>query len=245
MLTKLMGRPQLFLALQERIEQEHYAPGSWLPAERALAREFGVDRSAIRQALSQLQERGLIVREAGRRPWVRERSAADSSKSGTERPAEVGRRMIAAILPQHPLYPASLAIMHGINATLRSTEAPFRLQVIDTHGGDERREILLEKQALESIVREEIAGVVIWPLGGAETLPHLRELERRGIPVVFVDRFPPELPCDFVGADNHAGIEAAIEYLPASSAIAGSLTSPPMSSQPRFWSALWLTERPC
>ena len=204
----------MFLALQERIEQGQYAPGSWLPAERALAQEFGMDRSAIRQALTQLEDLGLIVRETGKRPWVRGGRPAAQRRAGAGRPAgETGLRTIVAILPQHPLYPASLAIMHGINATLRSTEAPFRLQVIDTHGGSEGREIALEKQALDSVVREGIAGVVLWHLGGAETLPHLRELERRRIPVVFVDRFPPELSCDFVGSDNHAGIEAAVEYL--------------------------------
>ena len=209
-----VGRQQLFLALQERIEQGHYAPGSWLPTERALAHEFGLDRSAIRHALSQLEELTLIVRETGKRPWVRgSRPARPATGGGTARPANSGLRTIVAILPQHPLYPASLAIMHGINASLRSTEAPYRLQVIDTHGGSESRETSLEKQALDSVIREEIAGVVLWQLGGAETLPQLRELERRGIPVVFVDRFPPGPTCDFVGGDNHAGIEAAVEYL--------------------------------
>lgn len=209
--TEPIGRQQLFLALQERIEQGRYAPGSWLPPERALAQEFGLDRSAIRQALLQLQDRGLIVRETGKRPWVR--GAGPEARGGAGHPVKTGLRTIVAILPQHPLYPASLALLHGINATLRSTEAPFRLQVIDTHGGSEEREILLEKRALDSVVSERIAGVLLWHLGGAETLPQLRELERLRIPVVFVDRFPPELSCDFVGGDNPAGVEAAVEYL--------------------------------
>lgn len=209
-----VGRQQLFLALQERIEQGHYAPGSWLPTERALAQESGLDRSAIRHALAQLEELGLIVRETGKRPWVRGNQPAQAkSGGGTARPSNTGLRTIAAILPQHPLYPASLAIMHGINATLRSTEAPYRLQVIDTHGGSESRETSLEKQALDSVIQEEIAGVVLWQLGGADTLPQLRELDRLGIPVVFVDRFPLGPTCDFVGGDNYAGIEAAVEYL--------------------------------
>ena len=206
--TEPIGRQQLVFALRERIEQGHYAPGSWLPTERALVQEFGLDRSAIRHALTQLQDLGLIVRETGKRPWVR----GDRS-DGAGRPVETGLRTIVAILPQHPLYPASLAIMHGINAALRSTEAPFRLQVIDTHGGSQGREIAREKQALASVVSERIAGVILWHLGGVDTLPQLRELERLRIPVVFVDRFPPELSCDFVGGDNHAGVEAAVEYL--------------------------------
>ncbi len=211
-----LGRQQLFLALLERIEQGHYAPGAWLPAERALAEEFGLDRSAVRRALIQLEGRGLIVREAGRRPWVQ--GGAVSARQGlgiaeTQPPAGVGVRTIVAILPQHPTYPASLAILHGINATLRSTEAPFRLQIIDTHGGSESRETSLEKEALDSVVREKIAGVVLWHMGGAQTLPRLLEMEERGTPVVFVDRHPPGYVCDFVGVDNQMGIESAVEYL--------------------------------
>jgi DNA-binding LacI/PurR family transcriptional regulator len=212
---KPVGRQQLFLALQERIKRGHYAPGAWLPTERALAEEFGMDRSAIRRALLQLEDRGLIVREAGRRPWVRggHASPREGTGDGAGQSVEVGLRTIVAILPQHPIYPASLAILHGINATLRSTEAPFRLQVIDTHGGNEIRETLLEKRALESVIEEKIAGVVLWQMGGKETLPQLRELERQGIPVVFVDRYPEGLTCDFVGCDNHASVETVINYL--------------------------------
>ena len=217
---------QLFLILKGRIERGFYAPGAWLPAERAMADEFRLDRSAVRRALSQLAEAGLIVREPGRRPWVRggaalsqtTRSTQTAGQAGRRRPrpappADTGLRTIVAILPQHPLYPASLAILHGINAALRSAEAPFRLQVWDTHGGADHRETRLEQQALASVVRERIAGAVLWQLGGAETMPLLCDLEARGIPVVFVDRFPPEMACDFVGGDNQAGVETAIEYL--------------------------------
>lgn len=217
------GQPQLFFILQERIECGVYAPGAWLPAERALAGEFRLDRSAVRRALCRLESAGLIVREPGRRPWVRGGAAAPAGRrppatgqANSPRPARPERaalRSIVAILPQHPQYPASLAILHGINAALRSAEAPLRLQVWDTHGGADHRETRLEMEALASVARERLAGAVLWHLGGAETVPPLRALEERGIPVVFVDRFPPELACDFVGGDNQAGVETALDYL--------------------------------
>ena len=221
------GQPQLFFVLQERIESGVYPPGAWLPAERALADEFRLDRSAVRRALCRLEGVGLIVREPGRRPWVR--GGLTSVARGTRSPQATGHdsrrprparaagtaalRSIVAILPQHPQYPASLAILHGINAALRSAEAPLRLQVWDTHGGADRRETRLELEALASVARERLAGAVLWHLGGPETVPPLRALEARGIPVVFVDRFPPELVCDFVGGDNQAGVETALDYL--------------------------------
>ncbi len=224
----LSGQPQLFFILQERIKSGVYLPGAWLPAERALAEEFRLDRSAVRRALCRLEDAGLIVREPGRRPWVRGTMAAASQALGTRQapaavlagssrrsaqPERAALRSIVAILPQHPQYPASLAILHGINAALRSAESPLRLQVWDTHGGAGHREIRLELEALASVARERLAGAVLWHLGGSETVPPLRALEARGIPVVFVDRFPPEMACDFVGGDNQAGVETALDYL--------------------------------
>lgn len=221
-------QPQLFFILQERIESGVYPPGAWLPAERALADEFRLDRSAVRRALGRLEGAGLIVREPGRRPWVRGGpaasqaartrrlpSAGQAARPRPGRPERAALRSIVAILPQHPQYPASLAILHGINAALRSAEAPLRLQVWDTHGGADGLETRLELEALASVARERLAGAVLWHLGGPETVPPLRALEARGIPVVFVDRFPPELSCDFVGGDNQAGVETALDYLRA------------------------------
>lgn len=207
---KSLSRQQLFLTLVERIEQGEYAPGEWLPSERALGQEYGVDRSAIRLVLQQLQDRGLVVREPGRRPWVRPTLRADGNPSGG---GAVTYGTILAIVPQHPLYPASLAILHGINTTLRSREAPFRLQVFDTHGDTKIIEAEQENRALDSVIEEKIAGIVLWHMGGDDTVPRLRRLQEHGVPAVLVDRFPAKVSCDFVGVDNRAGIEDAIAYL--------------------------------
>ena len=115
--SRPVGPQQLFLALQDRIERGVYAAGAWLPAEREMAQEFGLDRSAVRRVLLQLEEQGLIVREAGKRPWVQGgRAPRQGAGDGAGRPADAGLRTIVAILPQHPIYPASLAILPRIDA---------------------------------------------------------------------------------------------------------------------------------
>jgi len=209
---KSLSRQQLFLALRERIEQGKLVPGELLPSERALGQEFGVDRSAIRHALQQLEDSGLVVREPGRRPWVRHSKDGSASAPRFNR-VETTLRTILAIIPQHPIYPASLALLHGINATLRSKEAPYRLQVFDTHGNSKLEEAALENQALDSIIEERIAGIVLWHMGDDEAVLKLRTLQDHGVPVVLVDRYPSKLACDYVGVDNRAGIEDAISYL--------------------------------
>ena len=216
MTTNSVSPQQLFLTIQERIQAGRYAPGAWLPTERALAQEFRVDRSGIRSALAQLEEQGLITREPGRRPWVtqrddkRTRSLDSASGPGA---ASGPLRTIVAILPQHPMHPASLFILHGINKALRAGDAPYRLQVFDTNGDSDSAAIELEKHALDAVLNEDAGGVIIWHMGGASTLPQLQELEARGVPVVFIDRYPEGFQCDYIGVDNQTSIEDAIGYL--------------------------------
>ena len=56
------------LALQEQVEHGLLAPGSKLPAERKLSELFSTTRITVREALLQLEARGLIYREE-RRGW--------------------------------------------------------------------------------------------------------------------------------------------------------------------------------
>jgi len=56
--------------LSQRIAQGIYAPGAQLPAEDELAAEFGVSRATVRQAVSELVKRALVVRQQGRGTFV-------------------------------------------------------------------------------------------------------------------------------------------------------------------------------
>jgi DNA-binding GntR family transcriptional regulator len=56
--------------LRQRITAGELAPGSMLPSESALARDFGVARGTVRQALAMLEEGGLVTTQPGRGRWV-------------------------------------------------------------------------------------------------------------------------------------------------------------------------------
>ncbi|MCS6995970.1 MAG: FadR family transcriptional regulator [Casimicrobiaceae bacterium] len=51
--------------LCERIRDNTYAPGSRLPSEAALAQEFGVSRTVVRETISKLQAAGLVETRHG------------------------------------------------------------------------------------------------------------------------------------------------------------------------------------
>ena len=69
----MTGEP-LYSVIASRAE-ELIASGEWregdrLPPERQLCQDFGVSRATLRQALGELEERGLISRHQGRGTFV-------------------------------------------------------------------------------------------------------------------------------------------------------------------------------
>jgi GntR family transcriptional regulator len=57
-------------SLRERIESGELGPGQRLPAERDMARQLGVSRMTVRQALAALADRGLVERGVGQGTFV-------------------------------------------------------------------------------------------------------------------------------------------------------------------------------
>ncbi|MFC3998009.1 GntR family transcriptional regulator [Nocardiopsis sediminis] len=59
---------QIAATLRAEIRDRAIAPGDTLPSEAALRERFGVSRSVIRQALSTLEDEGVVRRDPGRAP---------------------------------------------------------------------------------------------------------------------------------------------------------------------------------
>jgi len=198
--------------LERRIEQGDYDTGSWLPTQRDLAQEFAVDRSIVRLALNHLAERGLIICTPKHRPWVNKPKTTKRLSSAHKASALT----LAAILPEHSIYYSSLSILRGINRALQLTELPYRLMIFDNYGRTGPVDITHINQelcALQSVEQQHISGVILWQMGGQQTLPACWDLRERGVPIVFVDRYPPEGDCDFVGVDNRHAAQEAVDYL--------------------------------
>lgn len=74
--------------LQARIEHGTYEPGSRLPAEDALAREFSVSRQTVNKALLRLRAEGLIRVERGVGTTVRELPMLTTERIGRQKTAQ-------------------------------------------------------------------------------------------------------------------------------------------------------------
>ena len=56
--------------VEARIRAGAWAPGDRLPPERDLCRDLSVSRATLRQALAELEQRGLVSRHQGRGTFV-------------------------------------------------------------------------------------------------------------------------------------------------------------------------------
>ena len=61
---------QIVQQIEESIEKGELTAGSQLPPERDLAKQFGVSRTAVREAIKALQEKGLVDAFPGRGTFV-------------------------------------------------------------------------------------------------------------------------------------------------------------------------------
>jgi GntR family transcriptional repressor for pyruvate dehydrogenase complex len=61
---------QIVQQIEDSISQGALKPGDQLPAERDLARQFGVSRTAVREAVKALREKGLVAAHPGRGTFV-------------------------------------------------------------------------------------------------------------------------------------------------------------------------------
>ncbi|MTH96014.1 GntR family transcriptional regulator [Roseibium sp. RKSG952] len=68
---KLPRYQKIYLLLREKILSGQLPPGSMVPSEAELAKQFGVSRITSRHALMELDQAGLVIRERGRGTTVR------------------------------------------------------------------------------------------------------------------------------------------------------------------------------
>jgi GntR family transcriptional regulator len=80
---------QIVQAIRRKIDDGTYPPGSMLPSETQLVREFGVSRPTVVRALQVLQLRGIIDREHGKGSFV---------KTALPLPVEANARPVRALL---------------------------------------------------------------------------------------------------------------------------------------------------
>lgn len=176
--------------------------GEGLPAERQLAADFAVSRGIVRAAIKKLTAEGLIESKPNCRPIVRE-----------ARRQRTGRRHIGIWLWPNAADFAGATILKGIQSCAFGEDV--RLVIGNAPGGDWNSVYDAERRFLEGLSQDrEEAGAIVWYLGGSRNMSALVALRESGVPLVFIDRQPPEgFTADFVGTNNERAAETGVQSL--------------------------------
>ena len=191
---------EIILWVREQTGKGNLRYGDRLPPEKKLMEQFGVSRQTVRRALKTLGDEGVVESRRGSGTYVCEKKRVRS-----------GREVrIAAMLTYADTY-IFPSILKGMEGGI--TDAGCVLQISVTDNAVEKERMILR----EFIRNRSIDGLIAETVRSGLPNPNLdlyRELEKTGIPILFINSFYRELDCPHVSMDDsRAGYLAARHLL--------------------------------
>ncbi len=202
--SRLLAHSQIAQLLRERIQNNAYRTKEFLPPERDLAEELHVSRQTVRKAIELLRQDGVVVPEQGRGTRIVAVSALSIADTATTQ-FQLGALIIYGISRE-----SSAAICQGCTSVMR--QADYHLIVAETMFARQER-AADEALHLRTLIDKGIQGIIIYAEPTAQNRALLQEALERGIQVVQIDRFLPDVPCDYVGVDNQVATSTLMEHL--------------------------------
>jgi GntR family transcriptional regulator, arabinose operon transcriptional repressor len=175
--------------------------GAKIPTERALIKEFKISRVTARKALQLLRSDGTLESFPGRGTFL--------AKLPSRIPTQPQTRLLGLLIPN-----ANAPMVGGIvwGAEAEATRRGYHLLLSHDHNDPE-----LQIAQLSKMIDMQVAGVLLYPdrfvTERKEFLALLRELKKRNIPLVLLDRYIPNLDFPCVMTDNVQGMYQITEHL--------------------------------
>lgn len=184
--------------LRREIALGSYADGQALMTEVELKERFGVSRQTVRQAISLLEDDGLVIRRRGSGTYV--------THGPRKRAGDLNVGVITTYITDY-IFPS---IVRGIESVL-STENCF-MSLSATYNRTDRERALLTR-----LLDSPVDGLIIEGTKTALPNPNTQLYERlweRNIPVVFINGYYPQLKRNtHIVTDDEAGGRLAARTL--------------------------------
>lgn len=180
------------------IEAGHFSPEVPFVTQRSICEEYGVSHATAVRALNDLVAEGYVVRRRGLGTFVAPRTPGRSA---------AGDGSIACILQNHGPHVANL--LGGIESVC--ADLGYRLYLNHCEGDPAR-----EERALLAALDHGVSGIIAYPGEQSSSASGYAEAQRRGVPLVLVDRYLPDIATDAVLADNFSAGHDLTEELIAS-----------------------------
>ncbi|GAB2723443.1 GntR family transcriptional regulator [Paenibacillus thermoaerophilus] len=192
---------QLKNEIMSWIKSGKLSPGDRMPTENEIAERFGISRQTVRQTFGVLEQEGLLQRMQGKGTYVSSPPARRREWTNAEKTIGVVTTYISDYIFPH--------IVRGAEAAMRSRG--YRMLLASTDNDKDK-----ERETLEAMLRQPIAGLIIEPTRSAEGNPNLDlylSLDYKRIPYLMINERYPEMTGPYLKVDDEAGGFKATEHL--------------------------------
>lgn len=177
---------QIKQALRAEIDAGRFDPAVPFVTQREVCERFGVSSITAVRALNDLVAEGVLVRRRGLGTFVAP-SRARLSRSG----------VIACIV--NGLHGLRGAHLGNILAAAEEVCADRGYQLVLQNSAESTER---EEGALRRALDNGVDGILLYPVQGRAHPEAFAEAGRRGVPLVMIDRYRPDVPADAVVPDN-------------------------------------------
>ncbi len=203
----MSGRKSVVQEIERQISSGALAPGMRLPSERSLAAEMRVSRASIQSALRELESLGLVLRQPNCRPLVLPTKTKHSSLG-----IQAADQIAIWILPDMQDLGGAMMLQE-----IRSVFGVGNYRLLIGCPPSHEKAVIqgAEIEFLRSLVENpNIAGAIIWDTCNPGCHKAYEALVKAGIPLVFIDREPPQpIAADVVATNNRRAAREAVRHL--------------------------------
>ncbi|MCL1948736.1 MAG: GntR family transcriptional regulator [Turicibacter sp.] len=184
--------------IKKEIKANNFKVGEKLISEHQICDRFSVSRQTARQAVSVLEDEGLVTRKRGSGTYIN--PVIPAKKTATK---NIG--LITTYLDDY-IFPL---IISGVEKVLSDNQYHMTLRLT-------RNKVRNERAQLKSLLDSDIDGLIVEGTKTALPNPNLdvyQEFFDRGIPVMFINAYYGELDCNYVVSGDAQGARLATRRL--------------------------------
>lgn len=185
--------------IKEQIAAKTFLPGQKMYSENELKDMFHVSRQTVRHAIGVLEGEGVLIRIQGSGTYINDKRQANLENRT--------RISVVTTYVDGYIFPKTI---QGIENVL--FENGYSVQIAFTNNQNSREKTILE----DILSRDEVAGVIMETTKSGIPNSNLclyAELQKRGIPIIFINSYYPLLSIPHVSLNDKMAGRKVTEYL--------------------------------
>ncbi|NLO39807.1 MAG: substrate-binding domain-containing protein [Ruminiclostridium sp.] len=189
----------------DQIASDVFKPKDKFLSEAALGEKFRCSRQTVRRALEVLEQQGHIIRIQGSGTYISPGFHPIRFKTAEKRGISRTVGLISTFMDNY-IFPS---IIRGIEGVFSSNGIALQLASTNNLVSGETR-------SLQMMLERHLDGLIVEPTRSALPCANLdlyHTIRQRGIPLLFIDSFYPELSIPYVTLDDVKAGYAATKYL--------------------------------